>query len=59
MIDELKGRGYTKVTLGVESSDKKNLTVYQKYGFSEYIKSAQEKYPDDTVIDVDYYGKSL
>lgn len=59
MIDDLKDRGYTKVTLGVEPSDKKNLAIYQKYGFSEYIKSAQEKYPDGTIIDVDYYGKSL
>ncbi len=59
MIDDLKDRSYTKVTLGVEPSDKKNLAIYQKYGFSEYIKSAQEKYPDGTVIAVDYYAKYI
>lgn len=58
MTDNLKSRGYTKVTLGVEPSDSKNLAIYKKYGFNEYIKSAQEKYPDGTVIDVDYYGKN-
>lgn len=59
MIDDLKDRSYTKVTLGVEPSDKKNLAIYQKYGFSEFIKFAQEKYPDGTVIAVDYYAKYI
>lgn len=59
MIDDLKDRSYTKVTLRVGPSDKKNLAIYQKYGFSEYIKSAQEKYPDGTVIAVDYYAKYI
>lgn len=59
MIADLKNRGYTKATLGVEPSDEKNLAIYKKYGFSEYIKSSQEKYPDGTIIDVDYYGKNI
>lgn len=59
MINDLKHRGYTKVTIGVERDDLKNLSFYQKFGFDEYIKSACEIYPDDTVIEVDYYGMKL
>ncbi len=59
MLRDLKQRGYTKVTLGVEHSDLKNLLIYQKFGFDEYIKSAREVYPDGTVIDVDYYAMKI
>ncbi len=59
MIDDLKRRGYVRVTLGVEPADMKNKRIYAHYGFTEYIYSAQETYPDGTVIDVDYFGKKL
>lgn len=59
MIDDLKSKGYEKVTLGVEPSETKNLKMYKHLGFNEIIRSAQETYPDGTVIDVNYYGKSL
>lgn len=55
MIDDLKNRGYEKFTLGVEPDETKNLKSYQHLGFDEFIKTAQETYPDGTVIDVDYY----
>lgn len=59
MINDLKSKGYEKVTLGVEPNETKNLKIYQHLGFNEFIKSAQEIYPDKTVIDVDYYGMNL
>lgn len=59
MIDDLKRRGYKKVTLGVEPMEIDNLKIYQHLGFDTFIKSAQEIYPDGTVIDVDYYGMDL
>lgn len=59
MINDLKNRGYEKVTLGVEPAEIKNLEIYQHLGFDTFIKSAQEIYPDGTVIDVDYYGMDL
>lgn len=59
MIDDLKNRGYEKITLGVEPNEIKNLKIYKHLGFNEFIKSAQETYPDGTVIDVNYYGMSL
>ncbi len=59
MIDDLKSKGYEKVTLGVEPSETENLKIYRHLGFDEFLKSAQETYPDGTIIDVDYYGMDL
>lgn len=59
MINDLKSKGYKKVTLGVEPSETENLIIYQHLGFKEFIKSAQETYPDGTVIDVDYYRMNI
>lgn len=59
MINDLKSKSYNKVTLGVEPSETENLSIYKYLGFNEFIKSAQETYPDGTVIDVDYYRKRL
>lgn len=59
MIEDLKERGYAKVTLGVEPTETKNKEVYFKYGFCEHIKNSREIYPDGTNVDVEYYGKKL
>ncbi len=59
MIADLRQKGFTKATLGVEPAEKKNKEIYTHYGFTEYIKSGKEYYPDGTVIDVEYYGKVL
>lgn len=59
MLNDLKQRGYTKVTLGVEPSEIENKEIYRHFGFDKYIKSALETYPDGTVIDVDYYEKNI
>lgn len=59
MVNDLKSRGFEKVTLGVEPMETENLEIYKHLGFHEFIKSAQETYPDGTVIDVDYYGMRL
>ena len=59
MLNDLKSRGYKRVTLGVEPQEEKNKTIYKNYGFTEFIKSAPDYYPDGTSIDVEYYGKNL
>lgn len=59
MINDLRHRGFTRATLGVEPDEKKNRAIYAHYGFTELIKSDQEYYPDGTVINVEYYGKAL
>ena len=59
MIDDLRKKGFTKATLGVEPVEEINKEIYAHYGFTEYIKSGKEYYPDGTVIDVEYYGKAI
>lgn len=59
MLADLKQRGIIKVTLGVEPAEEKNKRIYTHCGFTEYIKSATETYPDATAIAVEYYGKTL
>lgn len=58
-LADLRKRGYVRATLGVEPSEKDNKSMYEHFGFADYIKSAKEEYPDGTVIDVDYYVKYL
>ena len=59
MIDDLRQKGFTKATIGVEPAEEKNKEIYAHYGFTEYIKSGKEYYPDKTAIDVEYYGKTI
>ena len=59
LIEDLKSRGYTKVTVGVEPTELKNKAIYQKWGFTNYIKTSIEEYPDGTKIEVEYYYKNI
>ena len=58
MLDDLRNMEYTKATVGAEPIEK-NKEIYAHYGFTEYIKSCKECYPNGAVINVDYYGKLL
>ncbi len=59
MENDLKGRGYLLLTLGVEPEETRNYQIYRHYGFNEFIKSDFETYPDGKKISVNYYGKRL
>ena len=59
MLDDLKNRGYSKVTLGVEPCEVKNRSIYKHYGFDTFIKEEKEVYPDGKEVDVLYYSKKL
>lgn len=59
MEEDLKNKGYTLLTLGVEPDEVRNYQIYCHYGFNEFIKSDVEMYPDGTKIDVNYYGKRI
>lgn len=59
MLRDLKEKGYKEVTLGVEPNEEKNKKIYNHYGFTEYIKSSTEIYPDGTRINVEYYGRKI
>ena len=47
------------MTVGVEPEEETNRRIYDHWGFSEFIKSARESYPDGTEIEVEYYGMQL
>ena len=59
MINDLKQRGYKKVTLGVDPGENNNKEIYMHYGFTEHIKDGYEVYPDGTKTFIEYYGKDL
>ena len=59
MINDLKQRGFTKVTLGVEPDELDNKAIYFHYGFNEHIKDDIEIEPDGTEVEVEYYGRNL
>ena len=59
LLQDLRKRGYEKVTLGVEPCETTNMQIYFHYGFTEYIKTATEVYPGGDQIEVLYYGKRL
>ena len=59
MINDLKEKGYKKVTLGVEPAETTNKLIYQKYGFTNHIKTCIESYPNGEKIEVEYYSKNL
>ena len=65
MEEDLKKRGYKKLTLGVEPCEVKNMMIYFKWGYTEFIKTAFEEYPpknegeEAEKILVNYYMKKL
>ncbi len=56
---DLKQRGFTKAIVGVEPKEAINRSIYRHWGFTEFIGTAKETYPDGTVIDVEFYRKTL
>ena len=59
MVNDLKKRGYTRLTLGVEPEEFTNKAIYTKYGYTNFIKTSEEEYPDGTKITVEYYYKDI
>ena len=46
MEDDLKQKGFTTLTLGVEPSETRNIQIYFNWGFVNYIKTSYENYPN-------------
>lgn len=59
MESELKSKGFERLTLGVEPCEVRNILIYFNWGFTDYIKTSYEIYPDGEKIIVNYYGKNL
>ena len=59
MVNDLKSKGYKRLTIGVEPTETKNKAIYFKWGFTNFVRKSQEKYPNGSIIDVEYYYKDL
>ncbi len=59
MENDLKQKGFTTLTLGVEPSETRNIQIYFNWGFVNYIKTSYERYPNGDEILVNYYKKEL
>lgn len=62
---DLKNKGYKTLTLGVEPIETKNIKIYQKWGYTNFIKSQIESYPPKNKNEkpeeylVNYYSKRI
>ena len=59
MENDLKEKGYKILTLGVEPNEIRNMQIYFKWGFNEFIKTDYEYYSNEEKILVNYYKKSI
>ena len=59
MLNDLKEKGYEYATLGVEPKEERNKSIYDHYGFTEFIKETHEIYPNGEEVIVDYYKKKI
>lgn len=59
MEKDLKKRGFTSLTLGVEPCEIRNIQIYFKWGFNKYIKTCYEYYPNGEKALVNYYEKTI
>ena len=54
ILNDLKSRGISKVTLGIDKNNQRNKDMYSNWGFNDYIKTTVE---DN--ISYDWYSKNL
>lgn len=59
MLEDLRDKGYERVTLGVEPNEVTNMLIYFHYGFTEFVKLGIETFPKGDHVDVLYYAKNL
>lgn len=59
MLEDLKQKGYVRAIVGVEPHEAVNKAIYRHWGFTEYLCTDTETYPDGTVIQVEFFGKTL
>ncbi|MCI7084466.1 MAG: GNAT family N-acetyltransferase [Tenericutes bacterium] len=65
MEDDLKSKGYNRLVLGVEPSEVRNIQIYFKKGFTNYLKSDFEEYGRISIdkepekVLVNYYYKNI
>lgn len=63
--NDLRSRGYTSLSLGVEPCEIRNIQIYFHFGFTNYIKTSMESYlpehegDEPTKVYVNYYYKKI
>lgn len=57
--NDLKNLGFKSLTLGVEPTEIRNKEIYFHFGFTKYLKSSYETYPNGQKILVKYYKKEI
>ena len=59
MLEDLRQKGFVRAVLGVEPCEVLNKQMYLHWGFTGKLYTGTCTYPDGTVIEVEYYGKTL
>lgn len=59
MEKDLLNRGYKELSLGVEPNEIKNILIYFKYGFTNYIKTDIFTYSNGSKSIANYYYKKI
>ncbi len=47
VIEELRGQGYTELTVGVEDDNERARHIYAKFGFTKFLSRKFEEYQND------------
>ncbi len=56
MEDWAAARGFTRLTIGVDACETRNIAIYLHWGYDEFILA---EYEDDPAVPVLYYAKTL
>lgn len=57
--NNLKNLDFKTLTLGVEPTEIRNKEIYFHFGFTKYLKTSYETYPNGQKILVEYYKKEI
>ena len=59
VLEDLKKRGITEVTLGVEKDNERNMNMYKKWGFDNFIKESLWQDKNGKSKDIMWISKKL
>ena len=59
MENDLRKRGYKRLSLGVEPKETRNRNIYFKWGYTNFIMQDIEGYPNGEEVIIDFYYKNL
>lgn len=59
MENDLRNRGYSELSVGVEQDEVRNKEIYSHLGFKEYIKTAIEHDSNNEEVVIEFYKKKI